>query len=467
MTHHYISKISKPIAADNPVGERLFDDALFDFVESQLMKVGSLSHSEVQWGEVETAVITLLETRTKDLKLIIYLMQCLQYQASLERFSLSLEILAVFIKAYWETCYPAPGARGVLPRRKYFSQIVQRTVKSGDSVDTQFCEPQNKALLLERLSGLLNCAEQFSLPTEELSLLKAKLTRQFEENENKIAATSRSAPNDPSDGTAQKSVPKLEIDSSNDKATKQTLLKVADFISEFETGTALSLRIRRFATWFSVTSVPENANTAGETSLMPMAPDRVSEYRSQLEKGADMGLLRRVELSLTLSPFWLDGHHLSAQIAVALGQADWAKAIHEDTAAFVERLPKLLMMSFKGGIPFASTDTRNWLDEGYGSSSFEGNGQGVEQKRAEVVELAESGGLSVAFASLNAHLLKASEPRDSFYLRLLGADLKQSNQLSAMASIDYQALYQQASHTVLADWEPTLMARLKQKANLD
>ncbi|MFT5236358.1 MAG: type VI secretion system protein VasJ [Shewanella sp.] len=467
MTHQYIKKIAEPIDAANPVGERLFDDVMFDFVESQLMKVGSLSHADVQWGEVETAVVTLLETRTKDLKLVIYLMQCLQYQASLERFSLSLGILDTFMKEYWETCYPAPGARGVLPRRKYFSQIMQRTIKSGESIDTQFCEPQSKDLLLARLSSLHDSAEQLALPTDALSLLATKLNRQLEQNENKVLTGTRSTPSESADGSSQKSAPKLEIDSSNDKATKQTLLKVADFISEFETGMGLSLRIRRFATWFSVTSAPENANLAGETSLMPIAPDRVSEYLSQLEKGADMALLRRVELSLTLSPFWIDGHHLSAQIAMALGQFDWAKAIHEDTTAFVERLPKLLVMSFKGGVPFANAETQAWLDEGDGRSSFEGNGQGVEQKRAEVVELAESGGLSVAFASLNEHLQQASEPRDSFYLRLLGADLKQSNQLLAMANIDYQVLYQQASHTVLADWEPTLMARLKQKANLD
>ncbi|WP_394393093.1 type VI secretion system protein TssA [Shewanella woodyi] len=467
MTHQYIEKIAKPIAGDNPVGERLFDDVLFDFVEGQLMKVGSLSHAEVQWGEVEIAVVSLLETRTKDLKLIIYLMQCLQYQASLERFSLSLGVLDIFMKEYWLTCYPAPGDRGVLPRRKYFSQIVQRTVKSGESIDTQFCEPQSKELLLKRLSSLLDSAEKLELPTEVLSSLATRLTRQLEQNENRVSPTKSNAVSEPAEEAASRSAPKLEIDSSNDKATKQTLLKVADFISEFETGTGLSLRIRRFATWSSVSGVPENANAAGETSLMPIAADRVSEYQSQLEKGADMALLRRVELSLTLSPFWLDGHHLSAQIAMALGQLEWAKAIHEDTAAFVERLPKLLMMSFKGGIPFANAETRTWLDEGYGRNSFEGNGQGVEQKRAEVVELAESGGLSVAFASLNEHLQQASEPRDAFYLRLLGADLKQSHQLSAMATVDYQVLYQQASHMVLADWEPTLMARLKQKANLD
>ena len=104
MMHQYIKKISDPIDTANPVGERLFDDVLFDFVEGQLMKVGSLSHADVQWGEVETAVVTLLATRTKDLKLITYLMQCLQYQASLDRYSLSLGVLDAFMKEYWETC---------------------------------------------------------------------------------------------------------------------------------------------------------------------------------------------------------------------------------------------------------------------------------------------------------------------------------------------------------------------------
>ncbi|NRD73748.1 type VI secretion system protein TssA [Shewanella sp. VB17] len=471
MTHEYLKKITAPIAGESPVGERLHDDPLFDFVESQLMKVGSLSHAEVQWGEVETAIVTLLGTRSKDLKLITYLMQCVQYQASIERFSLSLGILDAFMQSFWETCFPAPGARGVLPRRKYFSQIMQRSIKVGESVDTQFCDPDSQSLLLSRLASLFETADKLELPTDDLAQLQTRLTRQFDRNEQSAPAVSHGSVQGSSGEVAQHSpptsAPKLEIDSTNDKATKQTLLKVADFISEFETGIGLSLRIRRFATWFAISGVPVNANAAGETSLMPIATDRINEYKTQLERGADMALLRRIEQSLTLSPFWLDGHYLSAQIASALGQLEWAKAIHEDTAAFVVRLPKLLMMSFKGGMAFANAETRSWLDEGYGGNSFDCNGQGVEQQRAEVTELAESGGLSVAFASLNEHLQQASEPRDAFYLRLLGADLKQNHQLSAMASVDYQVLYEQANQTVLADWEPTLMARLKQKANFD
>lgn len=462
MSYHYLKKIIAPISIESPVGDRLYDDAVFDFVEAQLMKVGSLSHGEVQWGEVESGVVMLLETRSKDLKLITYLMQCLQYQSCIERFTLSLASLNEFMKSYWETCFPAPGAIGVLPRRKYFTKIMQFTLKAGENLDCQSCEPKNKEQLLTRLTELVETTLKFELPIETLERLKLHFIRQFEKNES----------NTPKLEVVQEPgrdvvVPKLEIDSSNDKATKQTLFKLADFVSESETGMELALKIRRFATWFSVTSIPENADDEGETSLMPIARDRVSEYFSQLERGADLALLRRVETSLTLSPFWLDGHYLSARIAIALGQSEWADAIHKETTSFVSRLPKLINMSFKGGVPFASSETKSWLDKGDNGVVSASEGQGWEGQANEVLELAESGGLAMALVSLNEFMQQASEPRDCFYLRLLGADLKSKHQLAAMADIDYRILYEQANNMALADWEPRLMASLKQKSNLN
>ncbi len=35
--------VAKPISSSNPVGERLVDHPQFDFIEDQMMKVGSLS----------------------------------------------------------------------------------------------------------------------------------------------------------------------------------------------------------------------------------------------------------------------------------------------------------------------------------------------------------------------------------------------------------------------------------------
>ncbi|WP_413769386.1 type VI secretion system domain-containing protein, partial [Vibrio vulnificus] len=47
----------------------------------------------------------------------------------------------------------------------------------------------------------------------------------------------------------------IVADHSSDKAAKQTLLKVADFLAEQDFGIPLSIRLRRFAVWGSITSL--------------------------------------------------------------------------------------------------------------------------------------------------------------------------------------------------------------------
>ncbi|KEA65264.1 Uncharacterized protein ImpA [Marinobacterium lacunae] len=461
----YLDKVIRPISDDNPVGERLTDDVLFDYIESQMMKVGSLSHGEVQWLEVERAAMRLLESKTKDLKLLTHLLQCLQYQCSVERFSCSLALLQAFMREFWESCYPVPGPRGVLPRRKFFSQIVQRTVKAADGLDTDFCDPDTRSILQRTLGELCKTAADHELPVSELEELKSQLDRRLQaEPRREKASAGRAEERGQAISAAPevRDIPKLEIDNSSDKSTRQALLKLADFISETPSGMALSLRMRRFAIWSGLTSAPENANDKGETSLMPPSGDRVSEYRTQLEKSPDLALLRRIEQSLSLSPFWLDGHHLSAQLAVSLGQQGWADAIREETLAFVERLPALAKMTFKGGTPFASKETQQWLANGGTSSAVSGAHDSVTLDK-EIHELAREGGLALALGALNQKLDKASEPRDRFYLRLIGAELKEQYQLGAMADLEYQVLLTQASSTDLKAWEPSLMSRLQNK----
>ncbi|WP_299494805.1 type VI secretion system protein TssA [uncultured Shewanella sp.] len=476
MSKEYLTQITQPISADNPVGERLFDDPLFDFIESQMMKIGSLSHGDIQWREVETGIVTLLETKSKDLKLVTYLLQCLQHQPSLERFTLSLLILHGFMQSFWESCFPAPGARGVLPRRRFFTQIMQRLVKAAENIDTEFCDTDEKQAINEALAALITIAKQYELPLDELTSLEAALKRRLsgESKPKQVVQSTEQVSNGAEQSSAQMSAgastptpPSLNIDSSNDKATKQTLQKVSDFLSEFELGTELSLRLRRFAVWFSIISAPERT-ASGETRLMPVAVDRVNEYQTLLSKGADMALLRRVEQSLTLAPFWFDGHHLSAQICQSLGHPEWANAIREETYSFLNRVPGLMDMSFKGGVPFVSPDTRQWLDSASGAGMAGGEVMSSwEQKRKETLELADQGGLSVALAMLNDGMSSTKEPREQFYLRLISAELMDSHQLSAMAKVEYNQLYTQAMETSLTDWEPTLVSHLQKVTSVN
>ncbi|MDF4897276.1 type VI secretion system domain-containing protein, partial [Vibrio parahaemolyticus] len=99
------------------------------------------------------------------------------------------------------------------------------------------------------------------------------------------------------------------LDSSSDKATKDTLFKVAGFLAEQDLAMPLSIRLKRFALWGNITSVPDH-NPQGVTLLRGMSVDRIRDYQAQLAH-ADLALWRKVEQSLTMAPFWFEGQWMS------------------------------------------------------------------------------------------------------------------------------------------------------------
>ncbi|WP_306331898.1 type VI secretion system protein TssA [Vibrio injensis] len=451
--------VTQPIQEANPVGERLIDDPLFDFVEDQMMKVGSLSHASVQWDEVEHSSLKLLSERSKDLKLLIYLLQCLHYRVSPARFIVSLQILNDFMSLYWEECFPAPGKRGALPRRKFFSQIVQRLSLVIDKLDFSQFDMQERDDLTVALESWKASVTRLGLMSDSIdslmSQIHSKLQRTIEREQ--VTKTVQ-----PTQDIEQKSVTTpsvISIDSSSDKATKQTLLKVAEFLSEQEFGSALAIRIRRYAVWSSITSLPEH-DVHGETLLRAMAQERVKEYHDQM-RSPDLALWRKVEQSLTMAPYWFEGQMMSYQIAHSLGKKEWCEAILTETQQFIARLPTLIDLKFKGGEPFVNHSVKEWLLSQQQTTTQGQVAGDWQEKRKEALTLAKEGGIAVALSMLNDGLVSASEPRDKFYWRLLSADLLNTNNLDAMAKEQYQTLHTQITTMSVTDWEPSLVEQLE------
>lgn len=462
------SVLRTPISHDNPVGERVLDDPLLDFIESQMMKVGSLAHGEVRWDEVEVSIVSLMKNKTKDLKLLVHLMQCLQQSNSVERFVLSIQILSEFMGTYWESCFPAPGLRGALPRKKFFTQMVQRTDTALDKLiqsDAFVSETMQQELVQAKndfsqvsmslgLSGeysiaLINGLERW-LTSCRQSSSSSSTSGEYEEVR---AATEKTQ-------TTEAQAVSSSLDTNSLKSAKQSMQKMADYLSENEYGYALSIRLRRHSVWLSI-STPPDSNAAGETSLRSMPQDRVREYFEQFQHRPNLTLWRQVEQSLLNAPFWFEGQYLSAQIALKLGQPRWAEAILDETLQFLKRLPELGTMSFKDGQPFISEETKQWLNT---QSAIESHSMVVgswDDKREEAFRLAKEGGLSVAMAMLNDGLVQCSEPRDQCYWRLISADLLASQGLDAMAYQHYQSLYQIVTQSTVQDWEPTLVQQLE------
>ncbi|ELP1875766.1 type VI secretion system protein TssA [Vibrio vulnificus] len=458
--NQYRQCISKPVTNDNPIGERLVDHPLFDFIEEQMMKVGSLSHATVQWEEVEHSTIKLLSEQSKDIKLLVYLLQCLHNQITPLRFITSFLVMSEFIEQYWNESYPAPGARGNLPRRKYFSQMTQRFSTVVDKFDFCHLDAADRQalqaavgewkLVIEKQGLLSDLAESIAVRIE------AEIQR-AEKQQSSVQNVEQMTPSTPATTFSSSIV----ADHSSDKAAKQTLLKVADFLAEQNFGIPLSIRLRRFAVWGSITSLPDH-NPDGQTLLRSMQADRVKDYQAQL-RHADLALWRKVEQSLTMSPYWFEGQWMSYTIAQQLGKSDWCEAIAEETKAFLDRLPSLFDLKFKDGDPFVSESVREWLANigQKESSSVQAIEGGWQEKRKVAFQLAKEGGIAVALSMLNDGLVSAVEPRDKFYWRLLSADLLRANHLDAMAGEQYQTLLEQATTMSVPEWEPSLIEQIQ------
>ena len=459
------AKLVAPIAVDNPVGERVLDDPVFDFVESQMMKVGSLSYAEVRWQDVEISIISLMENKTKDIKLLAHLLRCFHHANTVEKFNLSIWVLVDFMQEYWEICFPAPGKSGLLPRRKFFSQILHRLDGALEKLINSY-QPRTK----QQNEDLANCkvawieiTEKLSLKSDDFEALISKLDRWLSSEQPQGLPVLSCLPNATEDAASEvehREKQSIDFDSGTEKSSKDSLKKVADYLMEFEFGHALSLRVRRFAVWSSIESPPDG-NHKGETLLTPLPKERIVEYAEQFRRNPDMVLWRDVEQSLLVNPYWFDGQHLSAQIVMKQGKADWAEAILEETQRFLARLPELTMMSFKGGVPFVGEETQSWLQ------STESNKTPIlvnswSEKRDEALSMANVAGLTAALTMLNECLATAKEPRDIFYWRMLIADLLADNELEAMAYEHYHSLYHSLLDVNVQDWEPSLANQLKQ-----
>ncbi len=485
---NYRAQLLTPISKENSVGNRLLDDPQLDYIDAQMMKVGSLSHAQVQWKEVESQTLNLLATKTKDIKLLTVLLQCLQHQASAERFTLSIAVWVDFMTHFWLECQPVPGERGTVQRKRYFTQICQRTFMAAEKLDDTQLTAELKATLDTLLIELDEQTRRFHLPIERICDLSARIQRKLAKvsvsseavtthNERQPVTISHISSTQSSilsrtESTltdAKSAVANVDIDSSNDRVFKTSLLNLVEHLSMFnQDGSALSIRIRRFATWFSITGLPD-ASSEGETQLMPVSSDRVRDYEEQLKREVDIVLWHRVEESLTKSPYWLDGHYLSYRIALVLNEKQWADIIKDELQYFIQRLPQLKTYSFKGKVPFMSAETLAWLGEPASAPIDHSVKPTVvtchlgswEETRQEAQSLVQEKGLSQSLAMLNDGLAKATQPRDVCYWRLLSADIMKENALSAMALHEYQNLKNQMKDMSAMEWEPSFMAHIE------
>ncbi|GEK47863.1 type VI secretion system protein TssA [Halomonas pacifica] len=458
----HLEPLLAPLAT-RPEAPPLDELADFAWLDEEMMKIGSLQHGEMDWAGAEARAARLLAEAGKDLRVLGHLLHCLQHDASPRRFTLSLELLAGSLAAWWESAAPYAGPRGARARPKLFAQFTQRAVKLAGGL--RFTQAAQHDEALTALAALHDAAAARELPLGALEELQRELQRlapgqsadQGEAAKPAGAGTAAPAAAPPP------AAPEARLEAGNERGNRQALLAMADFLNDQVPDEALGYRLRRHAVWGSIQSLPA-ARDDGRTELAPIAADRAADYREALARGGDAALWRRIETSLALSPYWLEGHRLSAGLAERLGHPRCAEAIRDEAARFVARLPGLEALRFNDGSPFVDDDTRRWLQPA-AAPAMAGGGAGGDPWQAGLEEARErlaEGDLAAALAGLDQGLAAAQAPRDAAYWRLASADLLHEAGLAALASQHYRAVQQSIAGIGLEAWEPALLARLEE-----
>lgn len=470
--HPWCARLLTSLPDEQIRGAVLADEPRWDYVETELVKLGSLAHSQVDLNAVAEACLGLLESRTKDMRVLAQLLRCLQHPAKATPLGAAISLLEAWIQAYWLLAWPGNASQ----KQRLMVQIVKRF----EGALPRICESASAAELAQLLAQaeqlervwLAQCPDKGELLDPLVMGLKRAQRQQVAQAQADAAgqpqSSSSSAASSPASAGPSASGAMVlsggggsagvDVDSSNDRAWRQTQLKVAELLIERQPEAAVGYRLRRHAVWAGITAVPMSG-AGNKTPLAPMSADMVDEYRAAMN-APDQGLWQRIEQSLTLAPYWFEGHRLSAEVAQKLGFGAVAQAIAEELGAFLQRLPALRELAFSDGSPFLSPECSRWLQPAKGGSA--GNGEtGLAE---EVAQRHGEQGVAAALALLDERMAQLKEPRDRFHALLVQAELLAQEGMEALARQHYQHLWQEASRLGLSHWEPGLVNRLESLA---
>lgn len=458
----WISHLLENLPEDKLTSVLKDDNPDWEYIDGDMLKLGSLAHSQLDIPEIQRRGLTLLASKSKDFRLLTHLLRTLQHAGDP---LLALRLLALYVEHYWTVAAP-----GMAHKKRFAAQVIKR-FEAGISGFAENAAATQRDLLLGELAKLAllwqdNNATELAQATDDVAALYMRAFRDSEPAETPVAAQSAVASVSLSTVPVASApapslvapAPVMNIDSHDDKAWRDTLLKVAAILCERQPDVPLGYRLRRHALWLAITSAPQ-AESNGRTPLAAFPADMMDDFHARLNN-ADMTLWQQVEKSALLAPYWFDGHYLSAQVAQRLGYTAVAEAIREEAIGFLTRLPQLSTLLFNDHTPFISSQTKQWMTASPSSAQPVSAQQSGEEWQNALACFTEQG-LEAALRYLDT--LPEGSPRDQFYRQYFGAQLMDDAGMAKMAQQQFRMLFNTGLRIVLAEWEPSLLEQLEQK----
>lgn len=442
-------------------------------LDSDMVKLGSLEHQTLNISNLRHLAAQLLSTKSKDLRILAHFLRTLQHSGKVTELLIGLASFADYVEHYWETSPPSQKIR----KERLTQQIFKRfeNMASYFSQDSSRLEKDQAKQQFARLIEFWKDNVKLKAELEQLLQRYTFTDKQIHQNDNvsdssgdeqpnsgkKIITESEHSTSDLRNISSEKEVIKpivepVSIDTSNDRAWKNTLLKVADYLIERDFSNPIGYQLRRFAIWSLITVAPLAEND--RTQLAAVSQDRINDYKVLIEKALSSDVWKEIEYSLTLAPYWIEGHYLSAKVAERMSCPQVAKAIKESVLSFIERLPELNQLKFNDGTPFISDECSSWL---YDNNEINQTLVSDIQLNEQIGDYYKEQGILNTLKFINDQ--SYTDLRSQIYAQLSSIELLEKEGLHNLAKQQYFTLEQAISPIMVKDWEPSLFTLLHDK----
>lgn len=352
-----------PIDEQNPAGDDVKYDEDFELIESEMAKLTSPSASgEIDWDKVSKLSYTILETKSKNILVAVYLSYALYKLRGIDGLEDGVGVIADILENYWETLYP--------PKRRLKGRInaiewwLNKVSKDLQNIEDVECDSDKKDVLvanLKKIDEFLN--EQiddaplfFSL----IKLLDMKLVTQTKEEVVEQITTQTATKETPKPKNVVKPTKTLSANVEDDfsDAVESLNMLIGQMIEAKDYRSELFM-INRAFTWLDIDELPSSEKNI--TMLPPPDAQEIELLNSLYKEKNYEVLLWSAESRISTYLFWLDLHFFVAQSLKHLKQTQASDVVYEQVEYFIKKLPNLQNLSFSDSTPFASKETKKWL----------------------------------------------------------------------------------------------------------
>ncbi|MFN0136684.1 MAG: type VI secretion system protein TssA [Phycisphaerae bacterium] len=474
-----ISLGKQPISDAAPVGDPVRYEPVFEQVQQQMDKIGTIAGTGggPDWNVVIDLSKQILQTKSKDLLVMTYLVVGLLERDGYKGLVAGLQAYEAFLTTFWEPCYPK--VKPPQGRKNAVQYLIDKILDQAELREgKRKLEPEGGDK-----EAVHKCADVVVTLDETITKVftgqpetpnSAPLVRAFKSLREKVgplvteappAPVAAAAAAAPSDGSApppmMSSAPAMMGDFKTPTQALDAVKKVAKFMLSQSDKDGSGYRLMRAACFGSVPEPPKD-------NLIPPPPAPRKQFFEKLAGDGNWPqLLLEAEGQFAATPLWLDCQRF---VALALkncgpmykGAYD---AVVLETVALYQRMPALFNVTYKGGIPFADGATKAWVDELAGSMGGGGGGGGrggpadaIEAAIGEARKMLSESKTGEAVQRLSAQVDMSGSRRGQFRAQLALAELCLDLGRVNLAISMLEGLESVVDDYRVGEWEPELAA---------